>query len=354
MESKHAHDIPTARMWRLYASGWIMYLVLLALATQLDNLQHGRFDWHRTSDVLWSAPQSLMLALIWPLGGWLERRKLAPVTVFLCHAGGALLYGFMSYGMLWLMFGMSQPLVKFVWPTLYSMMMYVVIAAVFHTVRMNAAARRQAAAIQQAHSLLLASELNALRSKLNPHFLFNTLHSIIALTRKNPDAAETALFQFSDMLRYVLDTEKSGKDRVTLDEELRFTRDYLELESLRLGHRLSVDWELDDAAAGHPLPALSLQPLVENSIKHAFNPHSRPGTLHIRTRIEDNGKLLALTVGDDGPGAELDAVRRSDGLGIRTVERRLQLEYGPRGALAIDTAPGAGFVVTMSIPLAAT
>ena len=74
--------------------------------------------------------------------------------------------------------------------------------------------------MQQAHALLVASELNALRSKLNPHFLFNTLHSIIALTRKNPNAAETALFQFSDMLRYVLDTEKTGSDHVTLNDEL--------------------------------------------------------------------------------------------------------------------------------------
>jgi len=353
METQHAHDIPTGRMWRFYASGWVIYLVLLTLATQLDNLRHGQFSWHTASDVLWSAPQGLALALVWPLTGWLERRKLSPLGIFLSHAACALGYGLMSYILLWLMFGVQTPLIRYVWPVLYSMMTYVVIAAVFHTVRMVAAARHQAAAVQQAHSLLLASELNALRNKLNPHFLFNTLHSIIALTRKNPDAAEAALFQFSDMLRYVLDTEKNGSERVTLDDELRFTRDYLELESLRLGQRLNIEWQLDDNASGHPLPALSLQPLVENSIKHAFNPHSRPGTLSIRTRIDAAGQTLALTVGDDGPGAELDAVRRSNGLGIRTVERRLQLEYGPQGGLEIDTAPGAGFVVTMSIPLAA-
>jgi sensor histidine kinase YesM len=155
------------------------------------------------------------------------------------------------------------------------------------------------------------------------------------------------------MLRYVLDTEKSGSDRVTLEDELRFTRDYLELESLRLGARLKVDWELDATAAHIALPALSLQPLVENSIKHAFNPHSRPGRLHIRTRVDAQAGVLAMTVGDDGPGAEPGAVRQSNGLGIRTVERRLQLEYGARGGLEIATAPGSGFVVTMSIPLAA-
>ena len=351
MESTHAHPIPTARMWRFYVSGWVIYLILITFATQLENLQHARFDWRSASDVLWSAPQGLLLALTWPLGGWMERRKLSPLAVFLCHASCALVYGFLEYLMLWMLFGLNQPAIRYIWPTLYFIMTYVVIAAVFHTVRTNAAARRQAAAVQQAHSLLLASELNALRNKLNPHFLFNTLHSIIALTRKNPDAAEAALFQFSDMLRYVLDTEKSGSDRVTLDDELQFTRDYLELESLRLGQRLTVEWELDDDAGALALPALSLQPLVENSIKHAFNPHSRPGVLRIRTRVDDAGKLLTMTVGDDGPGADLAAVKQSDGLGIRTVERRLQLEYGARGNLSIATAPGAGFVVTMSIPL---
>jgi LytS/YehU family sensor histidine kinase len=236
---------------------------------------------------------------------------------------------------------------------LYSMMGYGVIATTFHMVRANAARRRQEVAMQQAHALLVASELNALRSKLNPHFLFNTLHSIIALTRRDPNAAETALFQFSDMLRYVLDTEKTGNDHVTLDDELGFVRDYLELEGLRLGSRLKVDWELDDTAGSHVLPALSLQPLVENSIKHAFNPHSRPGRLLIRTRLDADTGTLVLSVGDDGPGADIGRVRASNGLGLRTVERRLQLEYGTMDALAIETAPGAGFVVTMAIPRAA-
>jgi len=351
MEPKHDHDIPTARMWRFYASGWTLYLVLLTFTMQLENLRHDHVDWRSASDLLWSAPQAVILTLVWPLGGWLERKRLPPLAVFMAHAMCALAYASLSYLLLALMFGPSLPFNRYVWPTLYCLMTYVVVTVIFQAVRMSHTARRQAVAIQQAQTLLVASELDALRSKLNPHFLFNTLHSIIALTRKSPEAAETALFQFSDMLRYVLDTEKSGKDRVTLDEELRFTRDYLELESLRLGQRLRIEWELDEAAAGHPLPALSLQPLVENSIKHAFNPHSRPGTLRIRTRIEEGGRALALSVGDDGPGADPAAVRQSNGLGIRTVERRLQLEYGPRGGLAIDTAPGAGFKVTMSIPL---
>jgi sensor histidine kinase YesM len=338
-------------MWRTYAGGWLAYLCLLVMVLQLDELRAGRFDWSVIGQAIWTVPQACLLALLWPLGGWLERKRFSSLVEFLLHAFGASLYAIGSYVLLYLVSSMRQPLSWYVWPVMYGFMTYGVVATTFHMVRMSHARQRQAAAMQQARTLLVASELNALRNKLNPHFLFNTLHSIIALTRRNPEAAETALFQFSDMLRYVLDTEKSGSDRVTLEDELRFVRDYLELESLRLGPRLKIEWELDDDAAAIPLPALSLQPLVENSIKHAFNPHSRPGTLHIRTRVDDAARLLTMSVGDDGPGADPGAVQRSNGLGIRTVERRLQLEYGDKGGLAIATAPGAGFVVTMSIPL---
>jgi ABC-type proline/glycine betaine transport system permease subunit len=338
-------------MWRIYACGWLAYLCLLVIVLQLDDLRAGRFDWSVIGQAIWTMPQACLLALLWPLSGWLERKHFPAALEFLLHAFNACVYAIGSYVLLAAVTDVARPLSWYVWPVLYGMMTYGVIATTFHMLRISHARQRQAIAIQQAHTLLIASELNALRNKLNPHFLFNTLHSIIALTRKNPEAAETALFQFSDMLRYVLDTEKSGSDRVTLEDELRFTRDYLELESLRLGARLKVDWELDAAAAHIALPALSLQPLVENSIKHAFNPHSRPGLLRIRTRVDDAAKALTMTVGDDGPGADLASVRQSNGLGLRTVERRLQLEYGDKGGLAIATAPGDGFVVTMSIPL---
>jgi LytS/YehU family sensor histidine kinase len=315
-------------------------------------LRQGRFNPHALVDIAWAAPNAAILALLWPLSGWIERKHLSNAQAALTHVGCALGLAGLTYLGLLARFN-GQPASWFFFPLLYGTMMYALIATVFHMLRVKDARQHQAAAIERAHGLLVASELNALRSKLNPHFLFNTLHSIIALTRKDPGAAETALFQFSDMLRYVLDTEKNGTERVTLDDELGFVRDYLELEGLRLGPRLRVDWQLDDAAGQHPMPALSLQPLVENSIKHAFNPHSRPGRLVIRTRVDAASHALSITVDDDGPGAEPAAVRESRGLGIRTVERRLQLEYGAAGGLQIDTAPGAGFSVTMAIPLAA-
>ena len=340
-------------MWRVYILAWLAYAVFLSFADQLDKLAQGHFDVNRGAVTFGGLlPSALLLSLAWPLTGILERKQLGPLRILGVHLAFAVMFALLAQGTFWVLFPVNRTLNWYVWPLLYHIMTWLLGAGIFHLIRAADAAHRQALAMKEAQNLVIASELSALRNKLNPHFLFNTLHSIIALTRKNPDAAEAALFQFSDMLRYVLDTEKSGSERVTLDDELRFTRDYLELESLRLGQRLKIEWALDAAAGGHPLPPLSLQPLVENSIKHAFNPHSRPGTLSIRSRIDEGGRRLALSVGDDGPGADPDAVRRSNGLGLRTVERRLHLEYGAQGSLAIDTAPGAGFLVTMSIPLA--
>jgi LytS/YehU family sensor histidine kinase len=342
-------------MWRIYVGAWIAYAVFIGFMDQLDKLVQGGFDPARAALSASSLlPSALLLALAWPLTGYLERRRHRLPALLAIHALAAVTYTMFAQVIFWIILKpVDKALGWYVWPFLYSVMTYGVGASIFQQVRASQAAQRQALAIHEAQGLLIASELSALRSKLNPHFLFNTLHSIIALTRKDPRAAEMALFKFSDMLRYVLDTEKSGKDRVTLDEELAFVRDYLALEALRLGERLSVEWDIDQHAAGCSLPALTLQPLVENSIKHAFNPRSRPGRLLIRTRLDAAAGQLRMTVRDDGPGAEAAGVRQSNGLGIRTVERRLRLGYGQHAGFEIQTAPGAGFDVSLSIPLPA-
>jgi sensor histidine kinase YesM len=111
-----------------------------------------------------------------------------------------------------------------------------------------------------------------------------------------------------------------------------------------------VEWDLDEDAGDHLLPALSLQPLVENSIKHAFNPHSRPGILHIGTRRDAATGALTMMVRDTGPGADPALINSSSGLGLRTIERRLQLDYGSRATMRVKSAPGAGFSVSVTIP----
>ncbi len=340
-------------MWRIYILAWLAYAVFLSFADQLDNVTRGHFDAVRGLVTFGGLlPSALLLSLAWPLTGILERKGYALFKVLGIHVAAAIGFALLAQGTFWVLFPVNRTLNWYVWPLLYHIMTYLLGAGIFHLIRAGDKAHRQALAMKDAQNLVIASELSALRNKLNPHFLFNTLHSIIALTQRNPAAAETALFQFSSMLRYVLDTERSGSDRVTLDAELDFVRDYLELEQLRLGERLHVEWDLDEDAGDHPVPALSLQPLVENSIKHAFNPHSRPGVLQIRTRRDAASGLLTMTVLDTGPGADPATIAASPGLGLRTVERRLQLDYGSRAALRVKSAPGNGFCVSVTIPSA--
>src|SRR4029450_10003320 len=131
------------------------------------------------------------------------------------------------------------------WRAIWGVVVYAAVATAFTGVLQARRARASSLGAAQAESALARAELAAISGKLNPHFLFNTLNSLIALTRKDPQAAERALLSFARMLRYLLDANRGAADRVPLREELDFVRDYLELESLRLGPRLNVVWNID-------------------------------------------------------------------------------------------------------------
>lgn len=347
------------RMWQIYGLAWVAYGAMISIVLQIDDVTHGHFNFR---DALIAFGGTLLfplvLSLIWPLSGYLERSHARTAKIVGIHLLGALLFSsgiallsYLIFGKLMGITNKGRPLTMAIWPFLYNLLVYAVVASAFHGVRTSIASRQQALAFSQAQILLTAAELTALRNKLNPHFLFNTLHSIIALVRKDAIAAEAALFRFSDMLRYILDTEKSGSDHVTLDDELQFVRDYLDLESLRLGARLQVVWDIDPQAAWISLPALSIQPLVENSIKHAFNPRSQPGKLSIRSHLNEADRKLEIVIADDGPGADIEQIANVNGMGIKTVERRLKLAYGDAADFHIQTIPGQGFSISFSIPL---
>ncbi|MBY0573313.1 MAG: histidine kinase [Undibacterium sp.] len=345
-------------MWRIYSIGWIAYSILISVILQLSDLTKGKFDLtYATQSLVSQIPAALILYCIWPLAGWLERRQTPTWKLILIHISSALAFAIswhlFSFVLMAKIFDFSanRPLSWYVWPFMYSMLLYGVIAGIFHGLRASEAKRVQALAASHAQALLVTAELSALRNKLNPHFLFNTLHSIIALVRKDANAAETALFRFSDMLRYILQTEKSGNDRVTLENEIDFVRDYLDLEALRLGHRLQVHWKIAPESLSCCLPALSIQPLVENSIKHAFNPRSQPGNLTIQTSVDEHKNQLEILIKDDGPGCNLHQLGQIDGLGIRTIERRLQLEYGAKSSFQIESQLGQGYAVQIRLPL---
>jgi two-component system sensor histidine kinase AlgZ len=187
------------------------------------------------------------------------------------------------------------------------------------------------------------AQLASLESRVNPHFLFNTLNSIAALTHNDPGGAERMTNQLASLMRSSLDSGSSPL--VTLDEEVRLVRDYLEIERVRFGDRLRFTIDIDDLARATPVPRLSLQTIVENSVKYAVSPRREGGRVTIRGVM--TADLTRLSVEDDGPG--FDAGRVAKGHGLALLKSRLAMNFERRAALAIESRPGRT-CVTIELP----
>src|SRR6267378_2273638 len=227
------------------------------------------------------------------------------------------------------------------------LLIYVTIAGIVYAVQTTERLRAEEARATRAENLQTRAELEALRAQLNPHFLFNTLHSMMALVRHDPLAAEDALERLASMLRHTLMTMKDADD-VMLSEELDFIENYLALERLRLGDRLRIEKQIQPETLGCLLPPFTIQPLIENSIRHAISTQPRGGLLQIKT--ERRNGLLCVEVLDDGPGAKPEDVEASNGIGVRIVRQRLMTRYGHQANFRLETGPGKGFSVRIEIP----
>jgi LytS/YehU family sensor histidine kinase len=149
-------------------------------------------------------------------------------------------------------------------------------------------------------------------------------------------------------MRYVLNAGRDAGAEVALEDELRFVRHYLALEHLRLGDRLRVVENIDAETLELAVPPLLLQPLVENAVRHGIAPRRQGGTIRLTTR-DDDGKLV-VEIADDGPGADPDAWRNANGLGLKAVRRQMNARFPKRGELTITTAPDTGFTACVTVP----
>jgi sensor histidine kinase YesM len=238
------------------------------------------------------------------------------------------------------------------WQLLYGMALYGLIVGISYSMQAARRLREEERRAARSEALRVDAELRALRAQLNPHFLFNTLHSITALVRIDADAGQRALEQFATLLRYVLDVNRERSEEVPLEEELGFVRTYLALERLRLGERLRVVEEIDPEALECLVLAFSLQPLVENAIRHGIAPRSGQGTLRVAANLV--GEQLVLEVADDGAGADGVRVAEASGVGLNAVRQRLETRWGTSARLEIVTAPRNGFLVRITVPAVTT
>jgi two-component system, LytTR family, sensor histidine kinase AlgZ len=178
------------------------------------------------------------------------------------------------------------------------------------------------------------AQLAWLESRVNPHFLFNTLNSIAALTHEDPAGAERMTNQLASLMRSSLDAGSAAL--LPLGQEICVVRDYLEIERIRFGDRLRFTFDVPDDARERLVPRLSLQTLVENSVKFAVSPRREGGSIAVRAAVTDAG--LRLEVEDDGPGFEPSFL--PDGHGLALLKGRLAMTFGEQGRLDVDSRPG--------------
>jgi len=197
------------------------------------------------------------------------------------------------------------------------------------------------------------SELKALRAQVNPHFLFNALNAIAGLIPEDPDRAERTIEQLAEVFRYTL--RGSDREWVLLSDELDAVRAYLDIEQARFRERLRVRIECSEEAKGFRIPAMTVQTVVENAIKHGVAAIREPGVVEIEASVAHSA--LCIAVRDNGPGFEEARQPKPDnggGFGLRNVRERLEGHFGGAARLSIGRDTGRGLtVVSIEMPAAA-
>jgi sensor histidine kinase YesM len=196
---------------------------------------------------------------------------------------------------------------------------------------------------ERTRKLALEARLSSLESRLQPHFLFNTLNAISALIQQDPERAEHTVERLAALLRASLDA--TGRGTVPLAREMEMVADYLEIEQARLGPRLSCALDVPPDVAGCDVLPLSVQTLVENSVKHAVATRRAGGKIRVAARGDDG--RLTVEVWDDGPGFALEEI--AQGHGLDTLRSRLVVRFGPAATLSVTRRDG-GTVVGLSLP----
>lgn len=189
--------------------------------------------------------------------------------------------------------------------------------------------RAQEAEQEALKNKLLSSqaELNALRSTIHPHFLFNSLTALAALTKSAPDKAQQVSLKLAEFLRYSL--QHGQKESVTLEQELEHVRNYLSIEKIRLGNRLNVDYQIDSQATQSPILPFALLPLIENAVKYGIEPSLLGGTIGVYVQ-STNGWINILI---KNPLEQETMEREGAGLGLSTLQKRIRAYYGGEARL---------------------
>jgi two-component sensor histidine kinase len=230
------------------------------------------------------------------------------------------------------------------------LMIYTMAAGIGAAIVLHGRYRDRQLAAARLEAELAAARLDALRTQLQPHFLFNSLHSIASLARAGDTAGVVRLIAgFSELLRSLL--ERNDR-HLALADELQLVERYLEIQRVRFADRLQATIEMDPAVARARVPLLVVQPLVENALRHGLAPRVEPGVLVVRARLDEGSTRI--DVEDSGAGLpDAWTLEQTRGTGLRNLSARLAAEFGLRASLRVEPRPGGGVIATVRIPFVA-
>ena len=337
----------TLRAWLAVWIGWTALALFFAVSNSLTYRSTGRpANWALTIKRslsewwLWAAltPAVAWLAGRFPLHGTRLARNIAIHVV----AGAAIAavktaadrVVFALVAGVWMYWLASTLALNFV--------IYGTLIAAAHGVEYYRRSRER----EHLEARLAETRLQLLGMQLQPHFLFNTLNTIAEMVHEDPDKADTMIAGLSDLLRRTLDL--GAVQEIPLDEELDLVSGYLDIQRARFGDRLRVQITVDDRAREVYVPALLLQPLVENAIRHGLAARVDAGRIDIEARAA--GDMLVIEVTDDGAGPDGATVAGPEGVGLGNTRARLEALYGAAGGLELTRAEGRGARVVVRIP----
>lgn len=234
------------------------------------------------------------------------------------------------------------------WRMLMGLFIYGCVTGVCYAIHNYNRFRAQSIEIHRLEALAAKAELGSLRARLNPHFIFNALHSISALMSKDIVKAEYAIEKLGYLLRYVLE-EKSAA-LIPLREEWEFTKDYFEVENMRLENSVELEAEISDAAFRFDVPPLLLQPLVENSMKHGRFGSQGRNYIKVQADIVDGDLKLCVADNGSGSGRGVDSNKADSHHGLPILAERLELLYANQATLVVDDKGTEGFRVDIGVP----
>ncbi|MCS6997504.1 MAG: histidine kinase [Casimicrobiaceae bacterium] len=268
-----------------------------------------------------SAPQALVIALVWVLGApWLRRLAYWQAASLLALLG--LATALMATRLIDIGAWRSVPLTL---AALFVMLAY------FHTL-----GEARSPAVTEAR-------LQALQARIRPHFLFNTLNAVLAVIRSDPPRAEAALEDLAALFRALM---KEYQTLAPLEEEITLTRQYLDLEKLRLGDRLQVDWKLERMPRDALVPPLILQPIAENAVYHGIEAYAAPGTIEIEAcRVRDRVVLAVRNPFVERPGSH----HGGNKMAIQNIRDRLALHFDAEAQL-VSGPRGGRYEVRITLP----